>query len=381
MKTADLIPFILLELNEQDKYGFELTKNIETKSNSKIVIKQPTLYTLLKKLEKSKFISSYWLDSEIGGKRHYYKLTENGRLQVATLPSYEILMKNALEEDDEGHEINENLNKNQFENDKKISIMDELLNSQPTPVENILPTEDVFADNNIDNATEIDINILNSQILKNENTSNEEKFANNENVVKFAEKIVTKPIEKDISNHVDNKTILDVDFSIPKNDIQIEHVDYYDIKNNDNYKKSKNITKKLILQSLSTSASLMLIIIVCSIVTSFTGRTGLYYMFLIGSILTALFYPILIAVNADKIRLKYQNKEYAPKTKLKLYICLSSILAILLICIIVNVSIKNNTFVLLFRIKNFANLYAPVLISSTCLLDVLYNHTFFKNLK
>ena len=28
MKTADLIPFLLLELYESDKYGFELTKNI-----------------------------------------------------------------------------------------------------------------------------------------------------------------------------------------------------------------------------------------------------------------------------------------------------------------------------------------------------------------
>jgi DNA-binding PadR family transcriptional regulator len=32
MKTADLIPFILIELNEKDKYGFELTKSIESKS-------------------------------------------------------------------------------------------------------------------------------------------------------------------------------------------------------------------------------------------------------------------------------------------------------------------------------------------------------------
>ena len=71
MKTADLIPLILIELAGGDKYGFELTKAIEDKSNQQIQIKQPTLYTVLKKLEKSKFISSYWEDSEIGGKRHY----------------------------------------------------------------------------------------------------------------------------------------------------------------------------------------------------------------------------------------------------------------------------------------------------------------------
>ena len=33
MKTADLIPLILHELSVCDKYGIELTKDIETKSN------------------------------------------------------------------------------------------------------------------------------------------------------------------------------------------------------------------------------------------------------------------------------------------------------------------------------------------------------------
>ena len=57
MKTAFLIPLILLELNESDKYGIELTKSIETRSEGKIIIKQPTLYTILKKLEKFEKIS------------------------------------------------------------------------------------------------------------------------------------------------------------------------------------------------------------------------------------------------------------------------------------------------------------------------------------
>lgn len=101
MKTADLIPLILIELAGGDKYGFELTKAIEDKSNQQIQIKQPTLYTVLKKLEKSKFISSYWEDSEIGGKRHYYKITENGKAQIATLPSFEQCIQNILLEEQE----------------------------------------------------------------------------------------------------------------------------------------------------------------------------------------------------------------------------------------------------------------------------------------
>ena len=46
MKTTDLIPLILYELGEGDKYGFELSKSIENLSNGKIVIKQATLYTI-----------------------------------------------------------------------------------------------------------------------------------------------------------------------------------------------------------------------------------------------------------------------------------------------------------------------------------------------
>ena len=98
MKTTDLIPIVLYQLKDGDKYGLELVDAIKQVSNDKIEIKQPTLYPLLKKLEKSKFISSYWQDSEIGGKRHYYKITDNGLAQLDTFPSLEELIASALEE-------------------------------------------------------------------------------------------------------------------------------------------------------------------------------------------------------------------------------------------------------------------------------------------
>ncbi|MBQ3502717.1 MAG: helix-turn-helix transcriptional regulator, partial [Clostridia bacterium] len=93
MKTTDLIPLILYQLVDSDKYGYEIVKEIEDASSGIITIKQPTLYSLLKKLEQGKFISSYWQDSEIGGKRHYYKLTDNGKAQLDTYPAYESIIK------------------------------------------------------------------------------------------------------------------------------------------------------------------------------------------------------------------------------------------------------------------------------------------------
>jgi len=378
MKTADLIPFILLELNETDKYGFELTKNIETKSKEKIIIKQPTLYTLLKKLEKSKFISSYWQDSEIGGKRHYYKLTNNGKMQVETLPSYDFLITKALTDE---NDVDETI-KDTIEQPKN-SFMDDIL-AKPTPSESILPTEEVFAETNIDVSTQLEINTSNTDIMRNDNAVLEEQFATNANVSAFTEKtIINLPEIKNStkSNELQDNDILNVDFTIPKTETEIKFVNYVDLKNNEQYKTGKKISKKLLLQSLATSASLAIMLILCTIITIFTKRSGLYYFFYIGAIITALFYPICIAVNFDKIRLKYQSSEYKTKTKLRLYIGLTAILLVLIVCIIINITISNNTITLMLSFKNFENFYAPILIMSVYFLDIYYNYLFLSKLK
>lgn len=70
---------ILKILSSGDKYGFEICKEVEERSSGLYELKQPTLYSCLKRLESQKLISSYWEDSDIGGKRHYYKLTDLGK--------------------------------------------------------------------------------------------------------------------------------------------------------------------------------------------------------------------------------------------------------------------------------------------------------------
>lgn len=70
---------ILESLLYGDKYGYEIIKEVEEKSNGKIVLKQPSLYSSLKRFEAKGFITSYWGDSDIGGRRHYYTITEMGR--------------------------------------------------------------------------------------------------------------------------------------------------------------------------------------------------------------------------------------------------------------------------------------------------------------
>lgn len=386
MKTADLIPFILLELNNGDKYGFELTKEIETKSNGKIVIKQPTLYTLLKKLEKSKFITSYWQDSEIGGKRHYYKLTENGRLQVSTLPSYDFLMKNALSDgEEELPEIETMAEVNvsaPIKEEKHLSIMDELLNNRPEPIESVLPTEEVFADNNIDNLTELDLNTNNADILKDEKVSNVESFAKNEGVSTFTQKTKVEPVSVSNVNTTSIKQdlIFDVEFKAPVKNEEIKYVDYINFKNTDGYKYSKKLALNMLFRTLSTSGCMIALLILCSIVTNFTGRSTLYYIFFIGSIIFAVFYPVIYAINMQTFRLKYQNCEYKNNIQKKLYIGLSVMLVVLIISIIVNIATEHNTIGKILSFKNFENLYAPLLMSSIVLIDLIFNHIFISKL-
>jgi len=70
---------ILKTMLNEDKYGLDIIKEVSEKSSGTYELKQPTLYSCLKRLENQELISSYWVDSDIGGRRHYYKLTVKGR--------------------------------------------------------------------------------------------------------------------------------------------------------------------------------------------------------------------------------------------------------------------------------------------------------------
>ena len=77
-----LSTIILSTLLDGDKYGYEILKAVEKQTNGIIKIKQPSLYSSLKRMEDQNLISSYWRDSDIGGRRHYYRLTDLGRKQT-----------------------------------------------------------------------------------------------------------------------------------------------------------------------------------------------------------------------------------------------------------------------------------------------------------
>ncbi len=70
---------VLRSLFESDRYGYEIIKYVEEQTNGQYVLKQPTLYSSLRRLENMGFVSFYWGEESNGGRRKYYTLTALGR--------------------------------------------------------------------------------------------------------------------------------------------------------------------------------------------------------------------------------------------------------------------------------------------------------------
>ncbi|MDY2777332.1 MAG: PadR family transcriptional regulator [Collinsella sp.] len=69
---------ILRVLADGDSYGYEILKEIAEASRGEYEMKEPSLYTSLKRLERQGFVESYWGDETQGARRKYYRVTESG---------------------------------------------------------------------------------------------------------------------------------------------------------------------------------------------------------------------------------------------------------------------------------------------------------------
>ena len=71
---------VLDSLKEGSKYGLEIIEYISKKTGGNYIMKKPTLYSCLTRMEKKGYVSSsFWGESELGGKRHYYSITSSGK--------------------------------------------------------------------------------------------------------------------------------------------------------------------------------------------------------------------------------------------------------------------------------------------------------------
>ena len=70
---------ILGILKDTDSYGYDILRTILEKGNGVLDIKDATIYTAFKRMEKEALITTYWGDEDIGARRKYYSITDKGR--------------------------------------------------------------------------------------------------------------------------------------------------------------------------------------------------------------------------------------------------------------------------------------------------------------
>ncbi|QUW23170.1 PadR family transcriptional regulator [Sporosarcina sp. Marseille-Q4063] len=66
---------VLVLLDKQDRYGYELVQKI----SNQISISEGSVYPLLRRLTKEGYFTTYLQESSEGPPRKYYKLTDTGR--------------------------------------------------------------------------------------------------------------------------------------------------------------------------------------------------------------------------------------------------------------------------------------------------------------
>lgn len=88
--SSDLIrghtdTIILAHLMRQDDYGYSINKNIQEKTQNAFELKEATLYSAFRRLEKEGHIESYWGGENSGARRRYYSITPAGREAYSNL--------------------------------------------------------------------------------------------------------------------------------------------------------------------------------------------------------------------------------------------------------------------------------------------------------
>ena len=69
---------ILAQLSAGDSYGYIISKSVQEITGGEICLKEATLYTTFRRLETAGLIESYWGSEEVGARRRYYHLTQEG---------------------------------------------------------------------------------------------------------------------------------------------------------------------------------------------------------------------------------------------------------------------------------------------------------------
>src|SRR5262245_60270470 len=82
MRTGSTAVMILRLLAERPMYGYQIVKELQTRSEGYFDLEQGTLYPALHRLEKDNLVQSRWEVVEEGPSRKYYHITDQGRVEL-----------------------------------------------------------------------------------------------------------------------------------------------------------------------------------------------------------------------------------------------------------------------------------------------------------
>lgn len=86
MNVKGQLSFLILNcLLDRDFYGLDIISEVKSRSNGRINLKKPSVYSNLTRMEKQGQVSSYTRSSDVGPNRRYYSITEKGRNTYASL--------------------------------------------------------------------------------------------------------------------------------------------------------------------------------------------------------------------------------------------------------------------------------------------------------
>lgn len=80
---GSIAPIVLKLLDERERYGYEIVKVVNDRTNGAFQWKEGTLYPCLHQLEAYGLLSSVWREAESGKQRKYYHITRKGRAALA----------------------------------------------------------------------------------------------------------------------------------------------------------------------------------------------------------------------------------------------------------------------------------------------------------
>ena len=83
LMAASATPLVLAILAEGDSYGYAIIKRVADLSRGELQWTDGMLYPVLHRLERQGLVAAKWVAADSGRQRKYYRITKDGRAELA----------------------------------------------------------------------------------------------------------------------------------------------------------------------------------------------------------------------------------------------------------------------------------------------------------